>query len=1840
MTSQSSAPGSDDAAITAVGSAVARVAEAWAAGVAGAVGVSDSLMQQDVVTAIEGLAADATQANIRLAGLEGGAQQQQARLEQLEGHNQQLSKQLHQADTAAQSSSPSDLPSPAMPSKLQHAFEELQEKLTGLQASAAAGQAEVIHEALQHLHSRLVSIEEAVHLMSEQQFICAKQPPVPAYDKEQQLEATLRHYMPDSNAAAADLTSQLAASAQFAAVPRTGDACCPVSIVDPTKAQQAAATSDLTSSTRSSISSMDAASAGPDVVQPGSDYLEKGVHTCSNPAAAAAVCLQAPSVAAGKPLGGTSCIGTAAMPVAEGSFDLLERQVAEIQQEVTSHQLQTMQEVTEDLTKQVQTLTLRVEQQQSCLESVLAALPPLEPQVTTLTGQVAVLQAMATQHPRELQVVHQQIEQLSLQLSQVNASAADDEELDEISSLSQQLTQQVDTMAQILAESGSARAEQAETTDQLQHSLAAVTSAQQALESEYACLKEKLTREVQELIQQSDENLASTCAAVRQQLSATARQLSEHDAAIGGCAKSAALAGVVATVRNLPGAIESLGGRIDEVAQAQRAAEGQLNAGQEQQLVLQGQLVALQSQLEVVASSLVSQKEELFADLQKLQVELLQPTALQLRALQEQESHLAQLQSRQAALIEELGSGMEGWKTQMMANLARDRQQLAQAIDELQAVVEGRCIKTDQLGEIFAARDNMYGAWQRMQAVFEANRSSSEAGGSALGNMLFKDMSSEDEAAVCLKARADAAQPMLAAGPAANSTTADLAAALNSQEVATSVDEVNAGQQLTQSRLHEEELSELRGRVLRLEKEVQTFMATIDAAASAAAVVNEQQPAAGALQTLVEQVAQMQKQHIVLAQQIEQQQSNPTLAALEAEVHQLHQQFTVTQEGHHSSTALSALLCEVQEQQDVLQQQVLALQHHSSPIAQQAPAEKECDADEESEDEFHSPRTNVSFSAAPAISAGSGGVLHAPLSLVVQLQQEVAAVRDGQVSKEQFAVLARMIKDMRGPGSQGGCASPARTADGIAGPSSAAGTYAVTANCSGSAAASADAFLLTLAGSLMACTTPQEVQQHSDALQAMERNVQILIKERLQTHENVTALQLVIEEMQAKQQQALGTSNQQLSELSHKVGQAADRHAAAEQQLSTVSARCTEIEPIVQQLLVQHAALHADMSSLTHAINDLTAKVAMTASAPKQQWQSADPVTGGFNELVTALAKLKGCYDQQAAKMGDLQDQEQQLWVMQHMEHLQLRSSAEERGPHKAADVPLPTPAVGASDPPAVEAVMPGTKMVPADAAKVATAIASGDEEATPSTTLNAVESAVKELGERVRTLEVQAATANPGTAAVASEAPPTTTGRNANSRRGGNEPACAEDLGSGVVPGALHPSLSFSDLSLTQSDNALAKQLWSTATAEVAGGHMNDLNASNSSWFENVFDAVDEQQAEQQHSAVPGQEGSMINRGSEDCPAGVVASEGTSSAEAAAPADGCAVATQETLAAQLFLMEPVQQVAFLSKLTAVVSAHAARLLTTGEAYAGEYGQRLSALETKLSSGLKVLAGLRTRLAPLQEVADATQSMLRELQVAHGLVLQRLEGLEGLAATVTGEAGPAAGGGNTSPEGDLQGATSTRHASLAVAGSVRALKGDVLELSRRLSAAEAKLSTTTECLSLSRRVDMRLADTDARAATLSGKVSGIAGTLPVLLDKVSDLEGRLTRTITIARRGLDILADQLVALGALNGRSTPTKNPLAALGPNHAAITALEGKVEAVRTAMTASVKLMMQDLAQDATVADTKAAAASGGSADVKAKILSMQLTAAEAATAAAASHADALDVSTDEWQTIHITA
>lgn len=84
----------------------------------------------------------------------------------------------------------------------------------------------------------------------------------------------------------------------------------------------------------------------------------------------------------------------------------------------------------------------------------------------------------------------------------------------------------------------------------------------------------------------------------------------------------------------------------------------------------------------------------------------------------------------------------------------------------------------------------------------------------------------------------------------------------------------------------------------------------------------------------------------------------------------------------------------------------------------------------------------------------------------------------------------------------------------------------------------------------------------------------------------------------------------------------------------------------------------------------------------------------------------------------------------------------------------------------------------------------------------------------------------------------------------------------------------------------------------------------------------------------------------------------------------------------------------------------------------------------------------------------------------------------------------------------------------------------------------------------------------------------------------------------------------------------------AALGPNHAAITSLEGKLEAVRTALTASVKLMMQELAAEAANGTPVRAAPGMGAAELGTGALAAGVAAADAAGAAARAHEEALQV------------
>jgi hypothetical protein len=88
-------------------------------------------------------------------------------------------------------------------------------------------------------------------------------------------------------------------------------------------------------------------------------------------------------------------------------------------------------------------------------------------------------------------------------------------------------------------------------------------------------------------------------------------------------------------------------------------------------------------------------------------------------------------------------------------------------------------------------------------------------------------------------------------------------------------------------------------------------------------------------------------------------------------------------------------------------------------------------------------------------------------------------------------------------------------------------------------------------------------------------------------------------------------------------------------------------------------------------------------------------------------------------------------------------------------------------------------------------------------------------------------------------------------------------------------------------------------------------------------------------------------------------------------------------------------------------------------------------------------------------------------------------------------------------------------------------------------------------------------------AALYLQVLSVTSSLPLVVGRMGELEGRLARSLAVARRGLELLADQLEALGALNGRASPNKNPLAGgcslaqvLPPASACVLLSDGRVD------------------------------------------------------------------------------
>lgn len=128
--------------------------------------------------------------------------------------------------------------------------------------------------------------------------------------------------------------------------------------------------------------------------------------------------------------------------------------------------------------------------------------------------------------------------------------------------------------------------------------------------------------QLQSTAQQLREELSSTLSPLQSQLQSATDTLAAHDTALQGAASVAA---AVKLLTGLPAAAADLSARLDELAQAQRAAEGELSANKEHCLALDQQAAAAQAQLQVLEASLAALQEQEGSALQQLRQEMLDP---------------------------------------------------------------------------------------------------------------------------------------------------------------------------------------------------------------------------------------------------------------------------------------------------------------------------------------------------------------------------------------------------------------------------------------------------------------------------------------------------------------------------------------------------------------------------------------------------------------------------------------------------------------------------------------------------------------------------------------------------------------------------------------------------------------------------------------------------------------------------------------------------------------------------------------------------------------------------------------------------------------------------------------------------------------------------------------------------------------------------------------------------------------------------------------------------------------------------------------------------------------
>lgn len=547
-----------------------------------------------------------------------------------------------------------------------------------------------------------------------------------------------------------------------------------------------------------------------------------------------------------------------------------------------------------------------------------------------------------------------------------------------------------------------------------------------------------------------------------------------------------------------------------------------------------------------------------------------------------------------------------------------------QAVEELQAVVEGQCVKTDQLGTIFAARDNMYNAWLQMQALFDANktrRGTSLFG--AAGRRLstaqdhYNSGSSPSASIVTAAQRAHAQHSDSAAGAAQASQPRAAGAA----SILLLTDGDNSSSSNAQPSSEFDPFSELINRADCPTAPEQPASQNSDNSPADGGGSNTDAPTA-----LAAAAAAAPGAH-----------DSPTVSIELTEVAEA--QCQLREEVGSLAIQLHAAMADLSEQVSALrrlQHNTHHLQQPSAPEAAEAVGVSHSNASAE-----YPPGSSSSSTAerplkqaAPQMSAAqSDGVLHAPLSVVLQLQQELAGMKEAAVSKEQFAAVVRMVKELRSH-------QTAASSD-LASPVAHSASRAVDADASSTSpepASAADS----------AHNVSAVLQQHAEQLAAVEALLQGL-SHKAAAAEAVVAEQqgqvLLLQEQQQQQQ-----ADPQVEQLG---GSVARLEAALQQQGADLAAGLDSISTTqqqVQELSGQHTSMQAELQKVSAYVTELAAKLHSAANAaalavrPHGSGDSFSAANGGggsgggsgFSEMVGGLTNLKACLDQQAKAVADL----------------------------------------------------------------------------------------------------------------------------------------------------------------------------------------------------------------------------------------------------------------------------------------------------------------------------------------------------------------------------------------------------------------------------------------------------------------------------------------------------------------------------------------------------------------------------------------------------------------------------